>query len=175
MSVETLNNSNEDLIQESLRELKDQTSKNKEISPEKAPEMTIDDLMKLTKQEVINLSEMLYSHPLSNKPAKYKIYKDNKWEYMVFKGKKLYFENYNKKGQKDWTYIANYSWSENMCFSFYVKKWNEYNWIYLDYSNNIFYKWKLRKNNENFVAISPTIGLDKLYNKKEFQLYQPIE
>ena len=119
--------------------------KAKESTAEKAPEMTIDDIMKMTKQEAADLCNLMYHHPLDNSPARYKSYKDKKWQFMLYKGKKLYIDLFKKK-QQDGTYVANYSSSENKCFCFYVKKWNNYRWIYLDWSNNIFYKWTLVKN-----------------------------
>jgi hypothetical protein len=45
---------------------------------EKAPEMTINDLMEMTGNETFRLCELMYRHPLDNSPAGYKSYKDKK-------------------------------------------------------------------------------------------------
>ena len=147
MSVEALNNHNEDLFQESLNELKNEIDKPwqksaTEKTVEKAPEMTIDDIMKMTKEETADLCRLMYQRPLDNSPVRYKYYKDKKWYFMLYQGKKLHIEWF-EKNQQDGTYVVNYSWSENVCFCFYAKKWNNYKWLYLDMSNDVFYKWSL--------------------------------
>ena len=68
--------------------------------------------------------------------------KDKKWNYLLFKDKKLYLQ-YFMDSSKNWSLFEDYSSSENRCYCIYVKKWNNYKWVFIDAWNNIFYKMKI--------------------------------
>ena len=137
----------------------------KEATNDKAKEFNEEEIMKFTRKDISSFNLIDWNYQ-----------KDNKWEYILFKGKKLYTPNYNDPSKdKDWAYVMSFCSSEHMWYSFYVKKWNEYRWVYVSWTDNYFYKWtlELRQQRSNkHKRIWPSDEIMKMLDKNNDPKYK---